>query len=141
MAPADVKGCLTPDATTLVRGSKRVVIHLDLAVNNSVARLPVGIGAVPLKSKSSDPPIPKGLVPDADIEGTIVIDAEARKVEFRGKIDRFPFFEMYASTDRLPKADGDIIGKEVFTAEPKAGDNVWHMPCRANREMTKEVIL
>src|SRR5262249_454320 len=100
-----VKGDLVPDPSTMSAGSTKVPIKVDLAANKPVARGPILVpiaGPIPVPvpvPTRFDPPPPPELDPDIDIEGTISIDVLTRTVGFTGKVDRFPFFEMYASKD------------------------------------------
>ena len=130
-----VKGDLVPDATTMTAGSRRVAITVNLAASNPVARTPMLI-PIPFPPflapnpipTSFDPPPP--IDPDIDVEGTIIVDAAAKTVEFTGKLDRFPFFEMYASTD------GGATAKMLFRIPPTPGDTPANLFGKANRDVT-----
>lgn len=139
-ATGHVKGDLTPVPSTLTPGSKKVMIQVDLASNNPVARgpmlipnpfFPLGPPVIPNPVPTRfDTPPPPGADPDIDIEGTITIDTVPRTVEFSGKLDRFPFFEMYASKD------GGMTTETLFRIEPTPGDTPANLFGKANRDVT-----
>ncbi len=64
--------------------------------------------------------------PDIDFEGRITIDADARSVEFDGKIDAFPAFEAYAAIN-----DGAAF--PLFTVPPLPGNSPDDLFGGANR--------
>ncbi len=64
--------------------------------------------------------------PDIDYEGTITIDVGRRTVEFAGKIDEFPAFEMYAT------ANGGT-GVAMYNTMPRLGKDPWNLPGGAGR--------
>lgn len=64
--------------------------------------------------------------PDIDCEGKITIDADARSVEFDGKIDAFPAFEAYAAINDGPASS-------LFTAPPPPGKSPDNLFFGANR--------
>jgi hypothetical protein len=71
--------------------------------------------------------------PDIDCEGAIVIDLAARTISVNGKIDAFPAFEMYATTN-------DGAGREIFKAMPPPGNTPMNLPGRANRPVSGRII-
>jgi hypothetical protein len=64
--------------------------------------------------------------PDIDYEGRVTINVGARTVEFDGKIDQFPAFEMYGT------ANGGA-GAMMFNSMPLPGKDPWNLPREANR--------
>jgi hypothetical protein len=128
-----VKGGYVPDPTTFTVGSTQVRLNVNMAANNPEARTwPPGFPSLGIP-RSWDIPVPNFLDPDIDIEGVAIVDSVARTVEFKGKVDRFPFFEMYASTDEGKTAT------RVFTLAPHPGDNPWNLPGGANRDVASEL--
>jgi hypothetical protein len=92
-----------------------------------------GLIQVDLKAAANNPC--QSGSPDIDYEGTITINVGARTVEFDGKIDEFPAFEMYASIN------GDTVGKIIFQEMPLSGKTPWNLPGGANRAIKKSVII
>lgn len=92
-----------------------------------------GLIQVDLKAAANNPC--QSGSPDIDFEGTITINVGARTVEFDGKIDEFPAFEMYASIN------GGTVGKIIFQEMPLSGKTPWNLPGGANRAIKKSVII
>jgi hypothetical protein len=67
--------------------------------------------------------------PDIDYEGAVTINVGSRTVEFDGKIDEFPAFEMYAT------ANGGA-GVTMFNTRPLPGKDPWNLMGAANRVQT-----
>lgn len=67
--------------------------------------------------------------PDIDYVGTFTINVGTRTVEFSGKIDEFPAFEGYATTN-------GGAGVTMFNTMPAAGRDPWNLPGGANRAQT-----
>lgn len=67
--------------------------------------------------------------PDIDYLGTILIDLNAKTVQFDGLIDAFPAFEMYAT------ANGGA-GQPMFRTMPLPGKSPGNLWFGANREQT-----
>lgn len=90
-----------------------------------------GLIKVDLKASANNPC--QSGSPDIDYEGTIAIDVGTRTVEFDGRIDEFPAFEMYASIN------GGDVGTKVFQEMPLPGKSPWNLPGGANRAIKKSV--
>ena len=88
-----------------------------------------GLVKVDLKAAANNPC--QSGSPDIDYEGTITINVGARTVEFDGKIDEFPAFEMYASIN------GGTVSKVIFQEMPLSGKTPWNLPGGANRKIKK----
>jgi hypothetical protein len=82
---------------------------------------------VDLKAASNNPCYSGS--PDIDYEGTVTIKPAARIVDFEGKLDAFPAFEMYAT------ANGGA-GKLMFSEAPPEGNSPGDLGGPANREVT-----
>lgn len=92
-----------------------------------------GLVKVDLKA-AADNPCQSGS-PDIDYEGTITINVGTRTVEFDGKIDEFPAFEMYVSIN------GGNVGEAIFQEMPLPGRSPWNLPGSANRAIKKSVTI
>jgi hypothetical protein len=92
-----------------LRGSLLTVIKVDL---NAASNNPCYSGS-----------------PDIDYVGTVIINPAARVVDFEGKIDAFPAFEMYAT------ANGGA-GKLMFSEPPPEGNSPGDLAGPANRDVT-----
>jgi hypothetical protein len=99
----------------------------DMSFSN--LRSSSGLIQVDLKAAANNP-CHRGS-PYIDYEGTITINVGARTVEFNGKIDEFPAFEMYASIN------GGNIGRVIFQEMPLPGKSPWDLPGGANRALRK----
>jgi hypothetical protein len=134
-----------------VRGGLRLVkedarsveIDVNLSATNPVAKsppsvpaiVPTPIGPVPVplpvpiaEPKPGDRSAP---APAIDLEGRITIDAGSGRVAFDGRVDGFPFFEMYAAPDN------GGTGRPVFQIEPPAGNTPWNLVGAPNRDVAK----
>ena len=70
--------------------------------------------------------------PDIDIKGTFVIDFNAKKLRFDGKVEDFPAFEAYAIID-----NGSI--NELFTLPPKQGSGPGDLIGDPQRAVNAEI--
>jgi outer membrane protein OmpA-like peptidoglycan-associated protein len=124
-----------------VPASKRVEVRFAIAGSNPIAKMPrvvvVPIPGLPIPvpraPSSSDPPSLAD--PDIDMVGSFVIDAQTRKLKFRGLVDGFPFFEGYISVD-----SGST--QTIFRLSPEPGSSpASGLPGPPNRAVEKDLTL
>jgi hypothetical protein len=76
--------------------------------------------------------------PDIDYEGEVTITLNPSKdsasVDFKGRVDEFPYFEMYATVN-------DGAGKQIFTKEPDKGKTPGNLFGEADRAVSGSVNL